>query len=706
MSRKPPPSRRHGTRSNTGRSGRSHGTPSSRGSSSPNKRRTSPRAADARTKRRRTHASSKAAATSNHAKGKARTTGSKAAKPSPMSRRNVKTRRTTVTQPRFGIGQPRPRMWILIAILGGVLAAVLVQVVRLQTSDGGSYRVEAAEQWSRHRTLAADRGSIFDRNGEELAVSIPAYDISVNPKIIDDPAAVTQLITDTLGLSDVESAELLGVIQAKQTGFWYVERQVDAAAGERLADRRDELGYQGINVDSADERILPGGDTALSVVGKTDIDGNGVSGLELQYGAGASDDNGDSDYADILTGTPGESTRQVGQDGQSIAGTEQILSQPIAGNDVVLTLDRSIQFAVEQALIERVATVQAKAGQVIVMDTDTGDVLSMASVLNERETNQPYVTSRNSAVVDAYEPGSVAKVITIAAALNEGSVKPSSTFVVPWRQKYADDWLHDSHEHPDEKMTVEQILVESSNIGTIEVKEDIAPGEQARRIHWEYQRSFGLGEQSALDFPGESPGILKDWDELWGSERATVAYGQGMASTAIQMVSAINTIANDGTFVAPRLVRSTVDPDGTVVDAPASATHEVVGAEVAKQVQSMMRQVVCRGTARRTLSDIDTFAIAGKTGTGLKAQPNGTYRNEAGERAYFSSFVGFFPAEQPEVTILISIDEPNPELTDEDGTALRFGGTAAAPLFPEIMPAIAHELNIIPPANTAPCPSE
>ncbi len=179
----------------------------------------------------------------------------------------------------------------------------------------------------------------------------------------------------------------------------------------------------------------------------------------------------------------------------------------------------------------------------------------MASV-DRRDTGEVYITSGNLAAVNAYEPGSVAKVITIAAGLNQGTVTPDSTFVVPWRRQFADDLLSDSHQHPDELMSVERILVESSNIGTIDVQMSIGSGDwdPARQTHWEYMRRFGLGEKTALDFPGESPGILKHWSDLWGSERVTVAYGQGVASTSIQLVSAINAIANDGTYVAPRLV--------------------------------------------------------------------------------------------------------------------------------------------------------
>jgi cell division protein FtsI (penicillin-binding protein 3) len=603
------------------------------------------------------------------------------------SRRSVRRRTISARPPvpprrdRFGLASASLRLRLVLVLLLVVLGAVLFKVARLQTAGGEALRVAGSEQWSRTTALAADRGSIFDRNGEELAVSIPAYSISVNPKLVRDAPATTQVLTSMLQLDPDESASLEAALAAKETGFRYVRRQVPMTVGEQIAS----LELTGVNVDPEDERVLPGGDTGRSIIGRTDIDGNGTAGLEAQYD-------------ELLTGTPGELRKEVAPKGRSIPGTEQVTSVPVPGNDLILTVDRSIQFATEQALLDRVNELGAKSGYIIVMDTPTGDVLAMSSVQRDDE-GVVEITSGNYAATNAYEPGSVAKVVTIAAGLNERSVTPESTFVVPWRRQYADDLLTDSHQHPDELMTVEQILVESSNIGTIDVQTSLGHGDwdTARSTHWDYLRRFGFGERTALEFPGESDGILKHWEDLWGSERVTVAYGQGFAATPIQMAAAVNTIANDGTYVAPRLVQGIVGADGTVSETDPSATHEVVRPQVADQVQDMMRQVVCRGTAWRAQEGLEQFSVAGKTGTGLKAQKNG-YLNERGERVYYASFAGFFPAEDPQVTLVVSIDEP------PAGDINRFGGTAAAPVFRDLVPTIAHELGISPPADTTPCP--
>ena len=584
----------------------------------------------------------------------------------------------------LGLGKSSVRLRLLLVMLLIVLGAVLFKVGRLQSAGGEALRSAGAAQWSRTRPLPADRGTIFDRNGEELALSVPAYSISVNPKLVTDEAGTARVMQSFLGLDDGEARDLYDQLVAKKQGFVYVRRQVDLDVGRQIANLR----LTGVNVDAEDRRVLPGGTVGLSVIGRTDIDGVGTAGLEKQYN-------------ELLTGTPGELTKEVAPKGRSIPGTEQITSVPVPGNDAILTLDRSIQFTAENLLVDRVSELSAKSGTIIVMDTRTGDVYAMASVIRNDE-DVVEVTSGNFAAVNAYEPGSVAKAITIAAALNQGSVTADTTFLVPWRKKYADDVLEDSHEHPDTEMTVEQIFVESSNIGTISVQQSLdSDWDNARQTHWEYMHNFGLGEKTALDFPGESAGILKHWSDLWGSERVTVAYGQGLASTSIQLAAAINTIANDGTYVAPRLVLGYVGPDGDVVPAEPSATREVIRPQVAEEMQRLMRAVVCdpSGTGERAQRGVENFSVAGKTGTGLKAQPNGTYENEDGEKVYYASFVGFFPAEDPQITVLVSIDEP------PAGDINRFGGTAAAPVFAQIAPTIVHERGIQPPPQASACPA-
>lgn len=557
--------------------------------------------------------------------------------------------------------------------IGLVLLGLIGRVTYLQTTEAETLRSAAADQWTRSVSIPAQRGTVFDRNGAELAMSVPAVTVSINPKLIENGPATIQILDDLLTLPDDKVSELIEEIAAKDRGFVFVQRQADADIGDQIA----EMKLPGVNVDRESRREMPGGDTGRSVIGRTNIDGVGISGLELQYD-------------DVLSGTGGEMRREVAPGGRSIPGSETITESPVAGNDLVLTLDRSIQFSTEQVLLEQVAAIGARGATAIAMDTDTGEIYSMASVRRDDETGAYGVTAGNFAAVDAYEPGSVAKVITISSSLSEGLVTPETSYVVPWRKQYYDDLLKDSHEHPDEVMSVAQILTESSNIGTIFVQQ-----EMGRERHREYMAAFGLGSKTALDFPGESSGILKQPEDLWGSERVTVAYGQGVSSTSLQLVAAINTIANRGTYVAPKLVKATVGPDGSVVETEPSESRPVVTELAAVQTTEMMRNVVCTGTATR--AQVEGMSIAGKTGTAFKAADNGTYFDEDGNRIYYASFVGFFPAEDPQVTVLVSIDEP-PAGTDD-----RFGGTAAAPVFAELAPTLIHELGIVPTPGAVGC---
>ncbi len=575
-------------------------------------------------------------------------------------------------------GTPRTRLIIALAVLSLLLVAIVVRVTQLKTSDAESFRSAGTEQWTRTRDVVAQRGTIFDRYGNELALSVPAAAISINPKLVENGPATVQMLDDLLDLPDEKVAELLfevGRPVAERRGFVYVARQLDADAGQQI----DALNRAGINVDDEARREMPGGLTGQTVLGRTNIDGIGIAGLELQYD-------------DLLTGTGGQTTREIAPGGRTIPGSETVTAAPVSGDDLVLTIDRSIQFATEQILIDQVTDIDARGGFIIVLDTDTGEIYANASVRRDTETDEAVVTSSNFVALDSYEPGSVAKVITVAGALDSGAVTPSTTFVVPWREQFYDDLLTDAGEHPTETMTVEDILVESSNIGTIKIQQ-----EMGRYVHHDYMTAFGLGERTALDFPDESPGIFKSADELWGSERVTVAYGQGVSSTPLQMVGAINTIANDGVYVAPRLVSATVGPDGTMTEMPPSPTRRVVSSEAATQTAAIMQEVVCNpeGTAKRAA--VPGLPIAGKTGTAYKAAPNGTYFNDDGDRIYYASFVGFFPADDPQVTVLVAIDEP------PAGTRDRFGGTASAPLFADMTPMLIHELGIQPGENSVGC---
>ena len=580
----------------------------------------------------------------------------------------------------FKPGRSRRRLLAVFVSAAIILTVVVARVALLQTTQADALRASGRDQRTSVRDLKATRGTIFDRNGAELAISVPSATVTANPKLVTDPAGTAATLASLLSLSDDKRQSLVQSFEAKDSSFVYVARQVGTALGQTVGA----LGLAGIDIVSEDQRVLPAGEVGRSVIGRTDPDGVGTAGLEDQYDG-------------TLTGTNGERVRVRDRDGNTIPGAGATTIDPVPGNDMVLTIDRAVQFNVEQALLKRVIDLNAKGGNVIVEDTTTGEIVAMAGV-QRNPAGEAVVTTGNIGAVDAYEPGSVAKVITLAGALNEGAVAPNTSFDVPYSKKFTKDpkdaALHDAEIHKTEQWSVEQILVHSSNIGTVEVSQQLGLEQQHA-----YMQAFGLGATSALDFPGESAGILRDWQQWQGNEKFTVAYGQGVASTSVQLIGAVNTIANNGVYVAPKLVKATIGADGTMVDTAASATHQVVTPQTAWEMNHIMRQVVCEGTA--TYAQVGGVTIAGKTGTGLKSQPNGTYADADGNRHYYSSFVGFFPAEAPKVTVLVSIDEPNAQTNFDE----RFGGTAAGPLFKDIVPSIMHQLDVQPPEEGGGCPA-
>ena len=555
-------------------------------------------------------------------------------------------------------------------VLVSLLVFLIAKVGYLQTVSGEEYREAGLAARMRTTTLRAERGAIFDRSGREIALSVPKMTLFADPTGVSDPVGTARAIAGLMQFDAVREQELAATLAARESSFTFIARQIDPERAKAVTDLR----LPGIGAYKEPDRMIVD-ESALGVVGRTDTDGLGTAGLELQYN-------------DLLSGRDGRFVREQDKDGRSIPGASNVEVEPVPGNDLVLSLDRSIQYQLNQALHNRVRETNARGGTAIVMNSKTGDVYAMANI--RRKDDGTYSNSGNFAAVEAHETGSTAKVFSIAAALNEGAVTPDSVFHVPGIQKFDEYVIRDAYPHPTQAMPVREIMVKSSNIGTILTAQRI----ESSRLE-SYLHAFGFGEKTALDFPNESPGILKPSDEWRGTEKITVSYGYGFASTSLQLVAAVNVVANNGTYVAPRLVLATIDEQGKKRDSEPSSTRPVLTQETATQMNLMMRDVVCYGTG--TLARIPGITVAGKTGTGYKVQKDGTYGSDQTGRKYFASFVGFLPAEDPQVTILVSIDEP------DAGSRDRFGGTAAAPVFAEVGAFVARELRIKPPATTKPC---
>jgi cell division protein FtsI (penicillin-binding protein 3) len=564
--------------------------------------------------------------------------------------------------------------------LAGVLllGGVTVRVGRLQTADRDTYATYGERQRLRAVTLPAARGVIFDRNGFELALSAPQTTFWADPRLVEGDPATVQALAQALGLDAEETAALaarlrdrLGTEDDPEVEFVYVARQVD----DETATKLEALDLEGISSYVEPKRFFPAGDVARGVLGAVNTDGIGSAGLEKLFDP-------------VLQGTPGELMRERDAQGRSIPSGRRILVPAKPGSDLVLTIDKTLQYATEEALKRQVLESRGRGAMAVVMDTQTGDILAMASIRTDPETGIPEVASANLAMVEAHEPGSVAKIITAAAALQEGVMTGSSRIPVPYSKKFYDVEFKDVHPHATEEYDIEDIIAYSSNIGTMLLAQGLGPAKLES-----YLRAFGLGSRTPIDFPGETAGILPPSAKWRGTEKLTPSFGQGLAFTAVQLVAAVNVVANGGTYVAPRLVKATIDPEGNQSDAVPSETRQVLSPEVAAEMNRVLRAVVCRGTGRRAA--IPGYAVAGKTGTAYKAQEGGGYLDAEGRRHYFASFAGYAPAENPRFSVVVSIDEPQGD---------HYGGLVAAPPFVDIAQEVVRELKIPPSPSGGACP--
>lgn len=604
--------------------------------------------------------------------------------PRPLQKRLKATKRPKRTKQPAGInltfraGDTRRRLVAVFVISVLLFVAVVARVAFLQTAGSGSLVAAGKAQRVSESILYAPRGTIFARDGGELVMSVPSSTLIANPKLVTDPAGVAALLGTMLQLTPEKQQSLLAAFTAKEKSFLYIARQID----DDLANSVVALNLSGIEVLREDKRIMPSGEVGRSLLGRTDIDGIGTAGVELLYN-------------EELTGVNGERVRERDAEGRSIPGSGATTTNAVPGDDLILTLDRSLQFQVEQALIARVSELSAEGGAVVVMDTATGEIYAVANV-SRGDDGVVAVTSANLAAVEPFEAGSVAKVFSLAAVVDTGVATPDRVISVPGRIVYdkGTPWEHtinDAEPHGTQPMSLRDIIVHSSNIGTLLLTDEVGT-----ERFGSYLESFGFGRKTALNFPDESVGIYKPASEWEGTEKQSHSYGYGYSVTALQLTAAVNTVANGGVYVAPKLVAATIGADGEVTDTAPSATHTVVQPTTAATMTDMMTGVVCDPAGTGNGAQIPDISVAGKTGTAYKVRDDKTYGG-AGNRAYRASFVGFFPANAPKVTVLVTIDEPDPTSND------RFGGKAAAPLFATIATAAIHELQITPSPGDTGC---
>jgi len=541
----------------------------------------------------------------------------------------------------MGARRTTRRIRLLLVLFVVVFGVILARTAWLQTVRADDYGRMAAKQQHQTVSVSAGRGTIFDRMGVQLAIGEDATTVYANPREVQNPRAVALAAQKHLGVS---ANALYPLLIDKSKGFVYVLRRADPKRAEAL----EREGLAGVGFYSEERRVYPQGAVGSHLLGYAGLDNRGLAGLELGLDK-------------TLTGRPGSETIVRDPLGRTI---DVVSSEPAReGRDVFLTIDHTIQANAESVLQRTVKQWGAKAATAIVLDPHSGAVLAMAVAPGydaNRYPSVPPAVQRNRGVTDTYEPGSTFKLVTVAAALSERIVSATTPFRLPYSIRVADKIIHDSHPRGTETLTVGQILSHSSNVGAATLG-----GLLGKETLAKWVARFGFGQQTGIDFPGESPGIVAPVDRWYGSSIGTVPIGQGIAVTPIQMAAAYGAVANGGVWVQPHLVASTVGGKR-----PAVERRRILSESVAHQLLSMMINVVAEGTG--TLAHVPGYLVAGKTGTAQKPDPaTGGYSRSR----YVASFVGFVPASKPRLVILVSVDEPRGAI---------WGGVVAAPAFRDI----------------------
>jgi cell division protein FtsI (penicillin-binding protein 3) len=555
----------------------------------------------------------------------------------PRAHRAPRRRRTRVSPRRRILG-----VFFTIAIAFVLLAARLVDV---QVRDRAYYARLGFDQRVRVVTLAAGRGSIFDRNGNDLALSVARSSVWADPRQVKDPAADAAKLAPIVG---VDAAQLRQHLAQKNRAFVYVARQVE----NNVAARVRALGLVGVGFVPESKRYYTAQPLAAPLLGFVGTDTNGLAGLE-------------SGFETTLAGKPGRMRVEQDARGRRLPDGQQTLQSAERGSDLVLTIDESLQYEAERVLVEEVDAARAKGGMVAIADVRTGDILAMASVDGTTAgvpAHPAYASEHNRPLTDVFEPGSTNKVVTIAAALESGIVSPGTVLQVPSHIVVDNKDYADVATHPT-SMSVADIVRESSNVGTILIAHKLGAERFDKAL-----RAFGFGTSTGLGYPGEAAGILLPLSQYNSTSLASMPIGNGIAVTAMQMLDVYLTIANNGVARAPRLIAAMVDADGQRHELPLGGTRRVVSPTTARSMQSMLAAVVAGGTG--TKAQIPGYEVAGKTGTARKPP------YDKPPYKYVASFAGFAPASAPRLAAIVVLDEPHSSYT---------GGQVAAPVFARIM---------------------
>lgn len=544
----------------------------------------------------------------------------------------------------------------LFFLLFGVISARAVQI---QILDSQWLQEKASKQYERPLVIKGKRGSIMDSSLEEFATTINVTSVAAHPKMIKSPIETSAEIAKILGMDQAKVREKL----SSGSSFVWIKRQALAKHVDALREKN----IKGLVFLPEQTRIYPHTEMASQLVGFSGMDGKGLGGIEYYF---ESELQGKSSSHRVLKDARGRLIERP--EGESDATN---------GNNLILTIDRTIQYITDNSLKAAVEQYNAKSGIAVVMDPKTGAVLALSHYPTFNPNSyKSYDSSllRNRAVTDPFEPGSTMKIFLASAAFESGVVKPETKFDCEnGKYRVGSFIIHDTHSYKD--LTVEEIIKYSSNIGSVKISETI--GNEAL---YKTLRNFGIGEKTGIDCPGESPGKLAHPNKWRKIDAANIAFGQGVSVSAIQLTAAVSAIANKGILMKPRVVRAVTDSENNVIKVyePEKAGR-AISERTAEEVKKIMRGVATEGGTGKN-ADIEGYPVCGKTGTAQKIDETGKYA----KGKYVSSFVGFAPMNDPKLTALVLLDEPS-------GGGY-YGGVVAAPAFREIVSQSLQKMSLYP----------
>jgi len=564
------------------------------------------------------------------------------------------------------------RIAILVTVIFGVLILFACQLVRVQVIQANAYQAKAANEMQSTRVIPAPRGEITDVNGIGFARSVSAINIVVDQTQISDPARVAAFVAPILNLpaEDIQNS-ITGtrkysiVLKNARPALWDRLTEELYNYNKTLENKELENRIIGFFPERVFIREYPSGSLVSSLIGFVRADGIGASGLE-------------SGQNSVVTGVDGRYSYAPGY-GAEIPGSQRELVAAKSGTNIRLTIDRDVQWVAAEAIAKAVKDSAASSGTVIVMDPKTGEIVAHATAPTFNPNNTKNVElslMRNPSVQDVYEPGSTGKVMTMAAALEEKTVSPTTVFTVPYMIRRGGEAFHDHDRHPIQHLTTSGILAVSSNTGTIQVGETLS-----NDTLYNYLRKFGIGSKTGSGLPGESAGILRPVSDWSRTTAPTVAFGQGYSLTAMQATSVFATIANNGVRVSPTVIAGTSDASGHFTPAANRTSTRVISEDTAVKLRIMMESVVSsHGTAPSAA--IPGYRVAGKTGTANRYDQNtGRYSG------YTASFIGFAPADAPRYVISVTLQEP------KNG---HYGGSLGGPVFKKVMTFVLQSENVAP----------